>query len=252
MLCRQGLGICLRKLFLVFSTFTVASSQSSTSGSWNTPPIVYSPIDTIIVYTGDVFQFHIPIDAFLDVEDGITPNLHLSLSTLDGSDLPGDIWFGLDVDNQVLYGLPLDDHHGVHTYLLVATDTQGARARMPLTFYVKEQPSAAHFTHEFSMTIEEDSQQFEDNLANRLDLAQSVASLFGDEDLSKITVTGIERGTTFYWTNNSLPLHTCPSQLDDLRSVLLLPDDTVQPEVLVQMQPYTVTDVDFELMGVCI
>ena len=129
---------------------------------------------------------------------------------------------------------------------------QGAIGYMPFTLSVKRQPDEDHFTHEFSMTLRDNFWQFVNNLENRLDLAQSVASLFGDEDLSWMTVTGIERGTIFSWTNNSLPLHTCSSQkLDDLRSTVLLPDDTVRPEVLDQMQPYTVTDVAFELKGAC-
>ena len=84
--------------------FTSATSQD------NTPPIVYNPIDTIVVYIGDAFQFPIPDDAFLDLEDGTTPFLLLTLTTIEGHALPRDIWFGLNVDDQLLYGLPLEEH----------------------------------------------------------------------------------------------------------------------------------------------
>ncbi|CAL1547341.1 unnamed protein product, partial [Lymnaea stagnalis] len=67
----------------------------------NNRPYVKNPIPQIIGERGRVFKFAIPPEVFIDVEDGNTRSLRLSLELTPTQELPTNFWLYLDHGSQV-------------------------------------------------------------------------------------------------------------------------------------------------------
>ena len=66
----------------------------SVSATPDPVPMVTSPLDTLIVSSGVYFEFIIPENTFIDLQDGNTRNLTLSLLDVNGQVGESEITFG--------------------------------------------------------------------------------------------------------------------------------------------------------------
>jgi len=199
-----------------------------------------------------VLNYRIPKDTFNDYEDGNTRNLKLVLLTVDGMS-PVHPWVKLNAKTQRLYGLPLPLHEGRQEYMLTAIDTGGKLARDPFEIDVKRRPSDEPINHELSMSLDLNYERFIVDVDQRMEVAEKVASVFGDSDTTYMTVTRIDKGSVIYaWANNSLPTAPCPTrEIAKLVSKLLTENNTIQPEAEEKMKPYKILKAGAERQGAC-
>lgn len=220
---------------------------------FNYAPILKNDIDRISVIVGDVLSYKVPKDTFYDFEDGDTENLKLVFLTVDGLTLPRNSWVRFNQTTQTLYGLALPSHEGRQEYLMAAIDRKGKIARDAFEIVVQRRPKEQRINHEFSLTIGFDYRKFLIDVDNRIDVANKIAALYGDENAEKITVTKIEEGSVVYaWTNNSLPTDKCPSRaIENLLQYLITPNKSLNPNLVAAMKPYEVKKASTEPRGVC-
>jgi neurexin len=159
-----------------------------------------------------------------------------------------------DKQKKVLFGLPLSENVGRHDYIMAAIDRKGKIAKDVFQIVVQKRPFAEKINHEFSLTLDADYRKFRLDVDKRLDLARKLAGLYGDNDVSKITVTRIEEGSVVYsWTNNSVPHEPCPtSTISYLQKFLITDDYKLNPALVEAMKPYRVTKAGVVPLGVCV
>ena len=220
---------------------------------FNYAPILKKHIQRIDVEVGEVFYYQIPKDTFYDYEDGNTRKLKLVFLTVEGMTVQKTSWVNLNDRKQVLYGIPMLEHEGRQEYILAAIDTSGRIAREPFEIDVKRRPIDQPISHELSIVLDMEYQHFMHDLDKRMDVAQKVASLYGDKDTKSMTVTRIAKGSVIYaWTNNSLPTKPCPTrEIANLVSVLLTENNTLQEDAVRKMKPYRLLKAGAEQKGEC-
>jgi dystroglycan 1 len=224
-----------------------------TQEPFNYAPILRNDIDRIEVSVGDVLNFKVPKDTFYDFEDGNTENLKLVFLTVDGLTLPPMSWVQFNVSSQTLYGLPLPEHEGRQEFIMAAIDRNGKIARDAFEIIVRRRPHENKINHEFSIQLDLDYHHFLMKVDARIAVAQKLASVFGDNDASKISVTRIEKGSVIYaWSNNSVPYKPCPTrEIGDLLRYLVTVNNTLNQTFVKAMQPYRVMKAGVEPKGSC-
>ena len=220
---------------------------------FNFPPIVKNFLRPMRITEGDILELPIPVDTFNDYEDGDTTNLKLVLMTIDGLTIPPISWIRLDDVTQTLYGLPREQHIGVHEYLLAAIDKYGKIARLVFEMVVERRSREHKISHEFSVTLNMDYKLFIMAVDQQINVASKLANLYGDPYTHMITVTRLEEGSVRYaWTNNSLSTDHCPiREVSELLSYLITIDDTLNPKLIEAMRPIEVLKAGVQPGGVC-
>jgi len=221
--------------------------------AFNYPPILKNDIQRVEATVGEPFSYEIPKDTFHDYEDGNTRKLKLVFLTVDGMDVVPDSWIQFDEKHQFLFGLPMDEHEGRSEFVMAAIDSVGKIARDPFEVVVSRRPSASAINHELSLTLDIDYLQFIKEVKLRIDVANKIASVYGDKDTKYMTVTRIDKGSVIYaWTNNSLPVSPCPTrELAGLVAKLLTENDTIQEEAIQKMKPYRIMKAGAQRKGSC-
>ncbi len=224
-----------------------------TSEPFNYAPILRNDIDRLEVTVGDILDFKVPKDTFYDFEDGNTENLKLVFLTVDGLTLPRNSWVQFNISSQVLYGLPLPIHEGRQEYIMAAIDRNGKIARDAFEIIVRRRPHDNKINHEFSIKLEMDFQQFLMKVNTRIDVANKLASVYGDNNPSKISVTRIEKGSVVYaWSNNSMANEPCPTrEIGELLKYLVTSNNTLNQTFVKTMKPYRVLRAGVEPKGSC-
>lgn len=218
----------------------------------NNRPVLTRPLGTINLTVGRVLNLSIPANTFHDHENGDTR--HLRLVFLSKQPITGDHWVRLDERTQTLYGLPV--HAGQYEFTLVANDAGDLTARDTIIFNVAERQTLVN--HEFQLQLEHFAPTTPtDNLSRTLDIIQRIASLYGDVDAGKITVTRLTvtaNITTLVWTNHSVPVptDTCPVKLlSHLMSFLFGPKDSIAEELKNEFEPHYIRLVSADPLGPC-
>merc|ERR550532_988263 len=121
-----------------------------TTDPHNFEPMLKQDIGRIDIRVGDILDFKIPSNTFLDMEDGPTENLKLVLMTMDGLDITPDSWVKFNQTSQRLYGMPLPVHVNTYEFSLAAIDSHGKIARNAFVIVVKHRPYDREINHEFS------------------------------------------------------------------------------------------------------
>jgi len=105
--------------------------------------------------------FAIPDSTFHDPEEGDTSNLQLVFMTFDDDlTVSPESWIQLNRTSRTLYGLPLPDDVRTHRYWLMAADNSGEFAKMAFEVDVSASPLRQRLSHEFSVLLDVDYQQF--------------------------------------------------------------------------------------------
>ena len=228
--------------------------KPGTTDAHNFEPLLRQDVGRMDMRVGDILDFKIPSETFYDVEDGPTENLKLVLLTMDGLGITHDSWVKFDNINQRLYGIPLPVHVGNYEYSLAAIDKLGKIARNAFMIVVKHRAYDREFNHEFSLTLDLDFARFIVDVDQRMAVSRKIAGLYGDNDMSKMTITGITKGSVMYnWTNNTMPTDTCPvKDIGELLRFLITPDNTLNQTLLDYMHPFVIIKAGAQPRGNCV
>jgi hypothetical protein len=112
------------------------------------------------VTAGKMLWFPIPNDTFYDREDGGTENLLILLQMNDGLEMTPMSWIKLNETSKTLYGLPMEEDVGPHQYILAAVDSEGRIVKLAFEVVVERGPSTARISHEFSVILDLDFEEF--------------------------------------------------------------------------------------------
>jgi dystroglycan 1 len=115
---------------------------------------------------GKMLWFPIPNDTFYDREDGGTNNLLILLQANDGLELTPMSWIKLNETSKTLFGLPMEENVGRHQYRLAAIDREAKIATSAFEVVVERGPSTARISHEFSVVLDLDFQEFGYKVSN--------------------------------------------------------------------------------------
>ena len=109
-----------------------------------------------------MLSFDIPDNTFYDPEDGDTSNLQLLFETFEYElSVAPSSWIQLSQTSRTLYGLPLRDDVGRHSYKLVAADSNGRLAKMTFHVYVTDDTGLEPpISHELAILLMLDYRQF--------------------------------------------------------------------------------------------
>jgi hypothetical protein len=110
--------------------------------------------------------YPIPNDMFFDREDGGTANLLILLQTNDGLELTPMSWIKLNETSKTLFGLPMEGDVGHHQYILAAVDSEGRIVKSAFEVVVERGPSTARISHEFSVVLDLDFDEFGYKVSN--------------------------------------------------------------------------------------
>uniref|UniRef100_A0A8C4NGC7 Dystroglycan 1 n=1 Tax=Eptatretus burgeri TaxID=7764 RepID=A0A8C4NGC7_EPTBU len=178
----------------------------------NRPPQLHIPIGFLNVDVGTYFEHRIPLNTFIDSEDGLLDRLHLKLSSKDGIDGSGP-WMGLDTSKIMLYGLPPNDKTvvGKHKFVLTATDKAGASSESTFKVMVHRPPHGSQPSVLFETKLNNNFENFAHDLDLKVGFVKKLTAALGGKNTSVLTIEDIERGSVVVtWSNNTLPLEPCP------------------------------------------
>ena len=144
----------------------------------NVPPRLYNHIDLLQLYIGQPLKFKIPYDTFYDKEDGATPNLTLSMTTVDDQPLDSLSWVEFDAKSQTIYALPYGGIIGKHEFLMIANDSDSKQAVDAFEFHINPLPIKPK--HTFGLKLEADYKKFEESAKTRVELCIQIGDYFGD------------------------------------------------------------------------
>lgn len=142
------------------------------------PPRLINHIDLIKVFVGQPLKFTIPYDTFWDDKDGNTNKLTLSMFTVDSEPLPQNSWVTFDAPSQTIYALPRAEQVGKPEFYMVATDSDGKKARDAFEFHVFEVEKPLY--HKFGLVLNDPSfSNFAVNVMTRVNLCIFLGEYFG-------------------------------------------------------------------------
>jgi len=152
------------------------------------PPVIAQALDPVDVEVGTLLWLRIPENTFIDRKDGSTRNLTLLFLTEDDSNMLRTSWIQFEPVNQTLYGMPLAEHIGSHTYFLAARDSDGLITKNKFKVLVISSTAgpSAPLSHEFSVVFDMPFEMLKDDVNNRLSVTDKIAKAFGDNDSSKV------------------------------------------------------------------
>eukprot|EP00057_Strongylocentrotus_purpuratus_P017245 XP_011671719.1 PREDICTED: mucin-17 isoform X2 [Strongylocentrotus purpuratus] len=238
----------------VVTTQPATTTTETTTEPENQAPIIQHPIDEICVALGDILQFSIPEDTFLDPEDGLTFDLQLDLLTTDNQPVSLSNWLQLVNNQQTLAGVPLDSNLTIfrNEYLLSATDSEGLVAYD--AFVVKVQKRSLEYNHEFVITLENDFQSFVDDSQNIVSLCGDVASFLKDQNTDAFSVASLSEGSVVMtYSNKTIPTKYCDYEtIDNLFSRLAYLNGTPTNAFQDALLPNNaITDIERIFLNLC-
>uniref|UniRef100_A0A6Q2Y8E3 Peptidase S72 domain-containing protein n=1 Tax=Esox lucius TaxID=8010 RepID=A0A6Q2Y8E3_ESOLU len=162
-----------------------------------------SSIPPLVATVGFPFHYTIPSRTFVDPEDGTAESLVLDLSFVEGPPVYFGSWVALD--GLALHGVPLevDLKFAPQQLLLVAQDSEGLTASLPLTLDLRR--NQADPCHSFSLTVRRSLHSFLLQ-RHRVELLLSkLLHFFNDSGSHHLAVLSLAPGSTVVsWYNFTL------------------------------------------------
>ncbi|XP_005097620.2 dystroglycan [Aplysia californica] len=205
-------------------------------------------------HVGDVIDFLIPEDAFVDCEVGNTRGLELMLFQDTSKTLPTNFFIQLDKQGQRIIGLPMASDIGRYKLNLLGKKKGTALINnFDFTLVIRQMKGKKKINHELSVTVDFDYQQFMSSVENRTRLASNIASVYGDSDASNLVVTTLESGSVIYgWANKTLTSNGCPvGAISDLVGKLVKKDGSLTDEAVEKLKPFTLLGAAAQPAGSC-
>lgn len=218
-------------------------------------PMVDKGIPPVKVFAGQIMKFKVPPDTFMDCEDGKTENLRLDFFLENYKPIPPNSWLKAENKKQMVIGLPLLSDVGIHNMSVVAVDSSGSKEVLDFYFKVVNNPNMpkSKISHKINMVIDMDYDEFMSEIGNRLNVVKKIARLYGDKNLSKISVLDIGQGSVvFSWTNNTILGDECPKkETKQLLMKLVDADKQVTDMAKKALKPYKLLSAQITPMGPC-
>ncbi|XP_025830244.1 uncharacterized protein LOC108735390 isoform X2 [Agrilus planipennis] len=237
-------------------TSTVPTTETTMIEVRNYPPTIQNRLNSIAVTAGKVFEYVIPENTFIDVEDG--NNLRLELLDHEGNMVGKNSWCQYNPRERKIYGLPIEEDVSGWEYILKATDSEGASVSDHLKIRVQHHKSRRAVNHEFSLHVfVEKKYEFPHTIDWALRVLRGLGTLYSLGNLSDITVRRIEHNKepmVLTWTNDSLPKDFCPkAEILNLFSILTSNDrgDPSKALSLSLAPEIRVKKVAHKLIGIC-
>ena len=121
-----------------YSTTHEVLSSSILVPPRNQKPLVLQNIGVLQVEPCKLFSYTVPERLFYDVEDGLTRNLKVTVTTLNGKELSDTSWIMFNSTTQTFTGVIASTDNEQLQYVLIATDKGGLSASQALKFQVQE------------------------------------------------------------------------------------------------------------------
>lgn len=206
-------------------------------GPKNFKPDINHKLPKQAITAGKPFRYVIPEFVFNDMEDGNTRKLRLIFKTQEGTSVPPSSWIQFNPENQEVYALPLEEHVSKWVFIVEAMDKEGESVQDKLEVSVQHHKGRRTVTHQFTLElILLTPHEFASPIDWQLLLVDKLASLYGDPDVSAITVLAANPSSnpiTFTWTNDSLPRSHCPrEEINVLLKVLRAKEDGTPTDTL--------------------
>ena len=220
-------------------------------------PMIEKHIKNFTIQAGGVLRYKIPENTFFDCYEDKTSGLELDLLLENGKPVPADFWMQLNKRLFKPYRIianPLNIHSKNYKLILRAENFYSQTTDQE--FFVDvlgEEMTLDAPSHELSLTIDTDYEEFMSDLDNRLDFTNKLAGLYGDKNSESITVTRIEPGSViFAWTNKTLPGDSCPvGDIENVVNKLIDEDGQLSDEAVKAMKPYRITSAASVPLGKC-
>lgn len=215
-------------------------------------PVLRNRVGTLVVMAGNVLKYRFPDDMFLDCKDGDINYLKVNVFTSDVSNIPNNYWLKLGPNSKSFTVAPMNSDIGMHSFIVVVVDSFGLATKDNFTINVQPY-DLSQVNHEVSMTFDASYKRFNKKVQSRIDLSNKVGRLFGDSDASNMNILRIEHGSVILtWTNNSLPTASCPvGSIRDMVGKLMYENGTLKKEVINDLKPFKLMEVDVVPMGSC-
>ena len=250
----ENLGLCTQFTLTPFRTPSSSYTQASTSvvvvaPPKNQPPLVLQTIGTVKVQACSVFTYVIPVHTFYDVEDGLTRNLKLSLTTTSGLPQPNDTWLQFDHEAQTLKGFIIGSQNDSE-YILTATDKNELSVSQIILFQISDSAISSTFT----VTIK----------ATNYFVPSTTTFQILEQFMNKITVylsgqtvkiksfSRTPSNLNIIWTICSTEYNCNTTAQEALNRKLLLPGNIVNPNFVIALGPnMIVTEVQVHNVTEC-
>ncbi|XP_014220213.1 dystroglycan-like isoform X2 [Trichogramma pretiosum] len=216
------------------TTTTLRTTESFYPRIRNMAPKVERRLKKIPITQGKSLSYTIPEDTFSDPEDGNTRKLSLRV-TEKGAPLKPSHWLQFNERTQEIYGLPLEEHYGTYLFEVEASDSEGLTASDKLDISVQQHKQTRAINHEFTLYLKiVKRSDFPKNVDWQLEVMRNLAQLYGDKDLSYITVRAIDINNDqaiYTWTNDSLiRTSDCPhEEINKLHQMLISKENSEEP-----------------------
>ncbi|XP_054710747.1 dystroglycan 1-like [Uloborus diversus] len=220
----------------------------------NFKPTVNSRIKKLSLVAGKAWTYQIPLDTFIDIEDGNTRDLRLIFKTSEHASLPSHSWIQLDPEKQIMYALPLSDNIGKHEFVLEAMDSEGASTFDRVELHVWQHPLADTLSHSFTMTVRYNKWQYPVGIDWQIEILSRLARLFGDHDSSNLCVLSVTLDPIkLTWTNDTLPTDMCPlDQIQYIYDMIATPEHHPTKKMKKFMESeFRVQDFSVSYRGAC-
>ena len=122
----------------IYSTTHEVLSSSIVVPARNQKPLVLQNIGVLQVESCKLFSYTVPEGLFYDIEDGLTRNLKVTVTTLNGTVLPDVSWIMFNSTTQTFTGVISSTDDEQLQYVLIATDKGGLSASQALQFQVQK------------------------------------------------------------------------------------------------------------------
>ncbi|MFH4974451.1 hypothetical protein AB6A40_001160 [Gnathostoma spinigerum] len=216
----------------------------------DSPPVRLNSLPTFTCKRGAVCRLQIPEKTFIDVEDGDTRSLSLSVFPLDGE----KNWLTVDRVSQVLHGIPLNQ--GDFGFRLEARDSSNQMTSAAFRVSVEE---AAPSNHLFILEIQQSFNMMTKDPYTLYQFAERLAKSLGDRYPNKIIIRDISAGnhsrTVIKWSNATLSHKVCQMKaLDAIKySMLTRRRDRIRTEFLRAMDSrFHVRSVKLQFQDSCL
>uniref|UniRef100_A0A0B7AZP8 Dystroglycan 1 n=1 Tax=Arion vulgaris TaxID=1028688 RepID=A0A0B7AZP8_9EUPU len=218
-------------------------------------PEIWHEIPKLVFHAGDIFNYEIPEDTFEDCEVGGTRGLQLMLFRDVTDNIEPDFFIQFDSSKQRIIGMPMEKDVSRHYIfnLIAKKKSDSIVANIKIIIQIKSVKNPKRINHELSVTIDYDYDAFMRNLTTRIDLANRVASVYGDTDAKLLTVTKVARGSVVYgWTNSSLASRDCPAdQITKMVRKLVDDDGNLNKNAVKKLKPFILLGADVVPAGTC-
>lgn len=224
------------------------------SAAPNFKPTVNNRIKKLTLVAGKAWRYTIPLDTFIDMEDGNTRDLKLMFMTSERTSLLASSWIQFDPEKQIIYALPLGDNIGKHEFVLEAMDSEGASTFDRVELHVWKHPQTDLITHSFTMTVRYNKWQFPVGIDWQIEVLNRLALLFEDDSNSKLSVLSVTLDPVkITWVNDTLPTDHCPvEEVQEIYNVIATPEHHPTKEMRKQMaQEFRVQDINIKYYGIC-